>query len=102
MLDRRSLYRDLTALALVALVVFLTLALVSYDRADPVATPLAPFHVLHQPNPSVHPANAQVHNVCGHWGALASDALFTWLGVGAYRFITGGIQPIAGSVSLKR
>ena len=67
MLDRRSLYRDLTALALVALVVFLSLALVSYDRADPVATPLAPFHLLHQPNPSVHPANAHIHNVCGHW-----------------------------------
>jgi DNA segregation ATPase FtsK/SpoIIIE, S-DNA-T family len=84
MLDQRSLYRDFFALALLALVVFLSLALFSFDPADPVAAPVAPLHLVHQPDPLVHPANLRVHNVCGYAGALAADALLTWFGVGAY------------------
>jgi S-DNA-T family DNA segregation ATPase FtsK/SpoIIIE len=84
MLDQRSLYLDFLALALLALVVFLSLALVSYDVADPVATPVAPFHLLHQPHSLVYPANVRVHNVCGFCGALAADALHTWFGLGSY------------------
>ena len=34
------------------------LALVSYDPADPVAMPVAPLHLLHQPDPLVHPPHA--------------------------------------------
>ena len=28
-----------------------------------------------------------MHELLRHWGALAADALFTWLGVGAYYFV---------------
>src|SRR5262245_14115453 len=53
MLEKNRLYRDCFALALAALVVFLSLALVSYDRADPVATPVAPFHLAYTPDQAV-------------------------------------------------
>jgi S-DNA-T family DNA segregation ATPase FtsK/SpoIIIE len=81
------LYRDFLALALLALVIFLSLALVSYDPADAVAAPLAPLNLLHSPDPIVYPANPQLHNICGSIGALAADALFTWLGLGAYYLV---------------
>jgi len=84
MLEQRSLYRDFLALALLALVIFLSLALVSYDRADAVAAPVAPFDLLHAPDSVVYPPNLQINNICGYCGALAADALLTWLGVGAY------------------
>jgi DNA segregation ATPase FtsK/SpoIIIE, S-DNA-T family len=82
--NQRNLYRDFAALALLALVVFLGLALFSFDRADPVATPVAPLHLLHSHDATVYPANLQVHNFCGAWGALAADMLLTWFGIGAY------------------
>jgi S-DNA-T family DNA segregation ATPase FtsK/SpoIIIE len=84
MVDSRSLKRDLAALALLALAVFLALALFSYDPADHVPMPAAPFHLLHQPDALVYPPQSQLSNLCGFWGALAADALFTWFGVGAY------------------
>jgi hypothetical protein len=99
MLDQRSLYRDLFALALVAVVIFLALALASYDPADPVAIPVAPLHLLHQPLGLVHPPHLHVGNVCGYWGALAAEALFTWFGVGAYYtvFSLGARLPALGA-----
>src|SRR5262245_6503546 len=42
MLEQRRFYRDLFAVALLALAAFLALSLVSYDIADAVATPVAP------------------------------------------------------------
>ena len=46
MLEQRKLYRDLAALALLAGVIFLSLALVSYNRADCVGALPAPFHFV--------------------------------------------------------
>src|SRR5262245_24593623 len=83
----RTLYRDCFALALLALVVFLTLALGSYEPADAVPPPIAPLHLLHTADPLIHPANLRLHNICGYWGALSADALLAWLGVGAYYFV---------------
>jgi S-DNA-T family DNA segregation ATPase FtsK/SpoIIIE len=82
--DKSRLYRDFLALALLALVVFLSLALVSYDAADSVAAPVAPLNLVHQADPLVYPANLRLHNMCGYFGALAADALLSWFGVGAY------------------
>jgi S-DNA-T family DNA segregation ATPase FtsK/SpoIIIE len=86
-LEKRNLYRDLAALALVGVVIFLALALATYDPADPVRTPIAPLDRIFQPDPLVHPSRADVQNICGTWGALAASALFTWLGLGAYYFV---------------
>ena len=84
MLENRKLPRDLFALALLALVVFLGAALATYDPADPVSSPLPPLSLLYQPDALVYPQHARVQNVCGVWGALTADALLTWLGLGAY------------------
>src|SRR5262245_33489661 len=87
MLENRNLRRDLFALALLALVVFLGVALANYYPADRVPTPLAPISWLDEPDVLVHPANPQVRNVCGIWGALAAGALLSWLGIGAYYLV---------------
>ena len=71
MLDKSRLYRDCFALALLALVVFLSLALVSYDPADAVAD-AASRHCIWstQPDPLVYPANAaSAQHLWPYWGA---------------------------------
>jgi DNA segregation ATPase FtsK/SpoIIIE, S-DNA-T family len=71
MLEDRNLRRDLWALALLAAVIFLAAALVSYDPADP-------------PGKLVFPRHDRAANVCGYWGAQASHWLFEGVGLGAY------------------
>jgi DNA segregation ATPase FtsK/SpoIIIE, S-DNA-T family len=87
MLENRKLRRDLVALALLALVVFLGVSLATYDPADRVPVPIAPLNLLLAPDALVHPPNSQIHNVCGLWGALAAEALLTMLGIGAYYLV---------------
>jgi DNA segregation ATPase FtsK/SpoIIIE, S-DNA-T family len=82
--DRTTLYRDCFGLAVLAAIVFLALALATYDRADPLSVPVAPLHLAHRPHPTVYPANEHVHNLCGYTGALAADAMFSWFGAAAY------------------
>jgi S-DNA-T family DNA segregation ATPase FtsK/SpoIIIE len=74
MFEQRNLKFDLMALALLALVIFLTAALLSYDPADP-------------PSRLVYPNHLQVNNICGRSGAIVSHLLFQALGVGAYYLI---------------
>ncbi len=74
MFENRNLKLDLMALALLALVIFLTAALFSYDPADP-------------PSGLVYPNNPQIHNICGRSGAIVSGWLFQLLGIGAYYLI---------------
>lgn len=71
MLENRNLKLDLLALALLAAVIFLAAALLSYDPADP-------------PNKLALPQHAQPLNMCGYWGAVCSRLLLEALGVGAY------------------
>src|SRR4051812_16640173 len=82
--DRTTLYRDCFALAVLALVVFLAVALATYDAADPLSVPVAPLHLAHVPHPTVYPPSPRVHNLCGYAGALAADAMFSWFGAAAY------------------
>src|SRR6185295_14394039 len=74
MLEQRSLKLDLAALALLALVVFLGLALATYHPAD-------------APGASVYPLHAQPHNACGRSGAILAHFLYTGLGLGAYYLV---------------
>ncbi|HZN36820.1 MAG TPA: DNA translocase FtsK 4TM domain-containing protein, partial [Pirellulaceae bacterium] len=87
MLDQRRLYLDLFAVMLAAVVVFLALALVSYDPADPVAALTPPLNRLYQADSLVHPPHAKAGNYCGYWGALTADLLLNLLGVGAYYLV---------------
>src|SRR3954449_11702555 len=71
MFEDRSLKIDLCALVLTALLVFLGIALWTYNAADP-------------PSTNVWPASDVVHNACGRAGAFTAHYLFDSLGIAAY------------------
>ena len=70
-METRNLKLDLVALALLALVAFLGMSLVSYGPADSL-------DVLE------YPASTHTANACGRSGAIAADLLLQAFGVGAY------------------
>ncbi len=84
MFEKRSLKLDLLALGLFVVVLFLGLALATYDPADSIGEVVPPFNALYQPDQLVHPANEEINNACGRWGAIAADVLLNGLGLGAY------------------
>src|SRR3954454_4019278 len=88
MFEDRSLKIDLCALALLALAVFLGVALWTYNATDP-------------PSTIVWPASTVVHNACGSAGALAAHYLFESLGVGAY-YLTGSLAVLTFLLLLHR
>ncbi len=71
MRKRLRLALDLTALALFALGLFVALAVISHDPADP-------------PLSAVHPPNAVPANLCGEAGALLSESLIAFFGLSVY------------------
>ncbi|HEX4130929.1 MAG TPA: DNA translocase FtsK [Pirellulales bacterium] len=71
MFAARNRKRDLVALALTALGLFLALSLATYHPADP-------------PSTLVWPAHAKAQNLCGRAGALVAHALLETLGWGAW------------------
>jgi hypothetical protein len=81
MFDNRSLRLDLCALALLGLVIFLSVALLSYEPADSVGQLVWPLDRLYAQDQLVYPPNARVENACGWWGAFAADLLLTNLGL---------------------
>ncbi len=87
MFENRNLRLDLLAIGLLASVVFLGLALLTYNPADPVPQLIAPFNAVYTPDQLVYPQPAEATNFCGRWGALAADALLNSLGLGAYYFV---------------
>jgi DNA segregation ATPase FtsK/SpoIIIE, S-DNA-T family len=88
MFEDRSLKIDLCALALLALAVFLGIALWTYNATDP-------------PSTIVWPASSIVHNACGHAGAYTAHYLFESLGVGAY-YLTGSLGVLTFLLLLHR
>jgi DNA segregation ATPase FtsK/SpoIIIE, S-DNA-T family len=74
MLENRNLKLDLLALGLLAAVIFLAAALLTFDPADP-------------PGRLIFPPHAQPANVCGYWGAVSSRLLFEAFGLGAYYLV---------------
>ncbi len=84
MFEDRDLKLDLCALALLALVIFLTAALLTYDPADRVGALVRPFDRLYRQDLQVYPTNEEVENACGWWGALTADLALSHLGIGAY------------------
>jgi S-DNA-T family DNA segregation ATPase FtsK/SpoIIIE len=74
MFENRSLKLDVCALALLAVVVFLGIALWTYEPTDP-------------PSTLVWPPSQTVENSCGRAGALTAYYLFESLGIGAYYLV---------------
>ena len=70
----RDRLRDLTALALLAGVLFLVASLATYHPADP-------------PGARAFPPHARAVNACGFIGSATAGLLYEWLGLGAW-FVT--------------
>ncbi|WP_254508605.1 DNA translocase FtsK [Anatilimnocola floriformis] len=87
MLEQRNLRLDLAALALVAAIIFLTCALLTYHPHDPVGPLPPPVNLLVNADPLALPPSSTIHNACGFWGALASNLLFTTFGYGSYYLV---------------
>jgi S-DNA-T family DNA segregation ATPase FtsK/SpoIIIE len=87
MFEDRSLKIDLFALVMFALVLFVGIALWTYDPADP-------------PSTIVWPPQETVNNSCGRAGAIAAHYLFESLGIGAY-FLWSSMLAVA-SLLLRR
>jgi S-DNA-T family DNA segregation ATPase FtsK/SpoIIIE len=72
--ETRSLKLDLAALGLLALVIFLGLALATYDSADSLLA-------------TSYPRPEQSANACGRSGAILADVALEGLGLGAYYLV---------------
>ncbi len=79
--DTDRLRRDIFALGLAALVVFLGLSLFTYDPADPLVFAYPPWSQIYQPDIVVYPVREQPVNACGYWGAMAAHVLYYSLGI---------------------
>ena len=84
MFEERSLKLDLCALVLCALVLFLSVALLTYNPGDPLPVWVAPLNHLYTADVLVYPPKIETTNACGFWGALVADLLLTTLGFGSY------------------
>jgi S-DNA-T family DNA segregation ATPase FtsK/SpoIIIE len=81
---QRDLKRDLLAIALFALVVFLGVALFTYSPADPHVELVQPLDSIVASGNVEWPVSTEVQNACGRWGTLAAEMLLQSIGVGAY------------------
>jgi S-DNA-T family DNA segregation ATPase FtsK/SpoIIIE len=88
MFENRSLKLDVCALALLAVVVFLGIALWTYHPTDP-------------PSTLVWPPSQTVENACGHAGALTAYYLFESLGIGAY-YLAGSLAVLTFLLLVRR
>jgi S-DNA-T family DNA segregation ATPase FtsK/SpoIIIE len=101
MFESRDLKQDLFALALAAVVVFLALALGTYDSADPLGEMLYPISEVFEPNQHVYPLGDHVTNVCGRLGAVTADIGYLALGAGAW-YLTISLGIVATLMLLRR
>lgn len=95
---QRNRKLDLIGLSLAGLLIFLVVALLSYDTADPVFEWSS---VSFKPSPLVYPQRDTVSNACGHVGALVAGTLFTSLGLGAY-YLVLSLGVVVGFLLLHR
>ena len=82
MLEQRSRKIDVVALCLLALVVFLTVALVTYHPADLPNAQQANATVAAAPVSRLAMVTAKIVNACGRSGAYAAEGLYRLLGWG--------------------
>lgn len=84
MYQSSAIRRDLVALGLAAVTVFLGTSLITYDAADPLPYIWSPFRQIYTPDRTVYPLHEEPQNACGLWGALAAQVMFESLGLAAY------------------
>ncbi|HZZ29762.1 MAG TPA: DNA translocase FtsK 4TM domain-containing protein [Pirellulales bacterium] len=85
--EKRSHKLDVVAVALLAVVLFLTVALLTYHASD-VSSPIPTGQLINAP-PAGHSTSvvARLGNACGRSGAYAAELLYRLLGWGAFFFV---------------
>jgi hypothetical protein len=84
----RDRLRDLSALALLAIAVFLVAALATFNPADPPAA-------------RVFPPNAKAANACGLIGSTIASGLYQLFGLGGW-FVVGMLGTFVGALLRRR
>lgn len=84
---KRDIARDLAAVILLALVIFLAVSLATYDPADPVAALTPPLNALYTPDVLSYPQNEVIRNACGRSGALVGQFAYRTFGITAWYVI---------------
>ena len=87
MFEQRNRQVDLLALTFLVLAVFMSLSMLTYDRADPPVELLFPLNHLYQQDALVHPVNTETSNLCGRLGSLSASLLWDAIGLGAFYFV---------------
>ncbi|MGE3778949.1 MAG: DNA translocase FtsK 4TM domain-containing protein, partial [Pirellulaceae bacterium] len=100
MLENRNLRLDLCAVILLAIVVFLSVSLLTYHSADQLGNVPRPWEALYRQDVLVYPQHDRIANACGWFGALAADVLFNAFGLVAYYFVAS--LAILDAVLLRR
>lgn len=95
-----NLVRDVSAIALVAVTLILTVSIVTHSAADPLDTPIWPISAVYAPDATVYPPNESITNACGYWGALLSSAMLDAIGV-ASAIVIGGMGGVATALILR-
>lgn len=78
---------NVSAILLTALAVFLSIALLTQDPADPISEPIWPLGALYTPDQLVYPTAGHISNACGYWGALTSSWMMSSLGLSSFAVI---------------
>ncbi|HBE72215.1 MAG TPA: DNA translocase FtsK, partial [Planctomycetaceae bacterium] len=89
MTQERKIEFDIEALVLAAICVFMWLSLLSHSPADRVSGLAESLYTYLPLAPEVYPANIELQNTCGWFGALVSRLLLQALGAGAFLVVTG-------------
>jgi len=85
----RSIRSDIFVVLLLASIVFLVAALVTYDPADDLAQAPDWLKKIYRPDRLVYPPHLQIRNACGFWGAWFANLFITSLGYGAFFLVAG-------------
>lgn len=89
MSEERKIRNDIVAIGILALIIFLSASMVTYDQRDPAHQASSWLNKIYQPDQLYYPAKTEWSNACGRLGAWTADMLSNTLGIGAYFVIFG-------------
>ncbi len=89
MQSSRNIRYDIFVVIVVAVILFLSASLATYDGRDNLSALPSALTYIHQPDIQFYPQNQQIQNACGLFGAWTADLLYSVLGWSAWLNIVG-------------
>lgn len=89
MQSSRNIRYDIFVVVVVAVILFLSASLATYDGRDNLSALPKALAYVHQPDIQYYPQNQQIQNACGLFGAWTADLLYAVLGWSAWLIIVG-------------